>query len=273
MAKPVNGTRDQNIAFYEEAYSGKNVLRILAKQLLSYDQLSKSKRNIKLATSIPEYSASLSILDYGFGLGTLLTRLPRRHEIYGVELSTEAIRNLNAFAKFLRRKVTLHQADSLNSCLPSHGFDLIFCSHVIEHIDDEGAALNRFNDLLREDGWLLINVPINEVWVDPNHVRKYTRESAVLALSSCGFSAVSAIEADRWTGWILHHEFVTPRWFKKPLFKAIRLLLGTLPVWVWDTVEGILPRKYKSQQLLILAQKKATPFPKSNNSLANKNQR
>jgi SAM-dependent methyltransferase len=249
-----NGTRTRNLDFYDDAYSGKSFLRVVLKQMLSYDQLSKTRRNLRLARSLPIFKKRLSILDYGFGLGTLLLRLPRRHRLFGAELSGEAIRNLTALSRVLRREAKLYSPEELADKVGASVFDLIFCSHVIEHVEDEPRLLKDFHDMLRENGYLLLNVPINEVWIDPNHVRKYTRESANQVLANAGFRVEQVIEADRCTAWILHHEYVFEK-KRKAVFRMVRLLLGFLPVRAWEALESLLPTRYQCQQLLMLARK------------------
>jgi SAM-dependent methyltransferase len=249
-----NGTRTRNLDFYDRAYSGKNFLRLVLKQILSYDQLSKTRRNLRLARTLPIFQNPLSVLDYGFGLGTLLLRLPRRHRIFGVELSGEAIRNLRVLSRVLRREAVLYSPDEFADKASAAAFDLIFCSHVIEHVEDEPRLLSDLHNMLRKNGYLLLNVPINEVWIDPNHVRKYTKESMTQALANAGFRVEVAAEGDRCTAWILHHEYVSEK-KRKTAFRMIRLLLGMLPLRIWEAFESLLPKQHQCQQLLILARK------------------
>lgn len=243
-----------NLNYYEEAYSGGSLLKILVKQLFSYDQLSKTRRNLAMARKMPQFAQSLSVLDYGFGHGTLLLRMPRRHRIFGCELSTEAVRNVKSLGVLLRREVNLFFPDELAAVSQKSAFDLVCCSHVIEHVDDEGALLKSFYDALGTGGFLLLNVPINEVWIDPKHVRTYLVESTCRLLENSGFEVQEALEADRWTAWILHCEQVSA--FRcRFLFRAIRFVLAALPVSVLDALENVLPKKFQCQQLLVLAKK------------------
>ncbi len=39
-------------------------------------------------------------------------------------------------------------------------FDMIFCSHVLEHVQDDKKAMREFNRVLKNDGWALLLVPI-----------------------------------------------------------------------------------------------------------------
>ncbi|MBL7214141.1 MAG: methyltransferase domain-containing protein [Phycisphaerae bacterium] len=40
-------------------------------------------------------------------------------------------------------------------------FDVIYCSHVLEHVPDDRKAIREFYRVLKKDSWALILVPIN----------------------------------------------------------------------------------------------------------------
>ncbi len=69
-------------------------------------------------------------------------------------------------------------------------FDVIYCSHVLEHIPDDRQAIREFHRVLKSDGWAVLLVPItaDKTFEDPSiteptdrlrlfgnkdHVRKY----------------------------------------------------------------------------------------------------
>ncbi len=79
--------------------------------------------------------------------------------------------------------------------LEDNSFDIVFCNHVLEHIDDEQQALRELYRILRPGGWALLQVPINyeleHTFEDPSiqspeerekyygqsdHVRQYGRD-------------------------------------------------------------------------------------------------
>lgn len=248
-------TGEANLEFYEEAYSVRHLPGLLLKQLLSYDQLSKTRRNLRMLRHLPNFYGPISVLDYGFGHGTLLLRLPRAHRISGCELSPQAALNLALLCRLVHREVSLHLPNELAVAQNSSSLDLVCCSHVIEHVDDDAALLEMFHRMLGPAGYLLLNIPINEVWQDPNHIRTYSKESISALLRSAGFTVHEVLQADRWTAWILHHERVSSVRFK-PLFRPIRVLLALLPVAALNALERVVPNKYRFQQLLVLAQKK-----------------
>jgi len=44
--------------------------------------------------------------------------------------------------------------------MPDGSFDMIYCSHVLEHVSDDRRAMKEFFRLLRPEGWAVIIVPL-----------------------------------------------------------------------------------------------------------------
>ena len=53
---------------------------------------------------------------------------------------------------------------------PDGSFDVVYCSHVLEHVPDDRKALREFHRVLKRDGWAIILVPItvSRTVEDPN---------------------------------------------------------------------------------------------------------
>ncbi len=51
--------------------------------------------------------------------------------------------------------------DITQLALPSQSFDLLYCSHVLEHVPDDRAAMREFRRVLRRGGVAIILVPIS----------------------------------------------------------------------------------------------------------------
>jgi ubiquinone/menaquinone biosynthesis C-methylase UbiE len=49
-------------------------------------------------------------------------------------------------------------------------FDVIFCSHVLEHVDDDMKAMREFYRVLKNSGWAILLVPITseQTFEDPS---------------------------------------------------------------------------------------------------------
>jgi SAM-dependent methyltransferase len=83
-------------------------------------------------------------------------------------------------------------------------FDVVYCSHVLEHVPDDRRAMREFHRVLRVGGWAILQVPIREeatfedpsvvlpedrerVFGHPEHVRSYGPDY-VDRLAEAGFS-------------------------------------------------------------------------------------
>src|SRR5690606_5498676 len=93
----------------------------------------------------------------------------------------------------LRRPMV--QADLTNLGFADETFDVIYCSHVLEHVDDDLRAMRELRRVLRPGGWAILQVPIirDVTYEDPtvttpegrlaafgqrDHVRAYGRDYA-----------------------------------------------------------------------------------------------
>ncbi len=90
---------------------------------------------------------------------------------------------------------------------PDRTFDVVLCSHVLEHIPDDQRAIREIRRVLKPSGWALINVPSdpdrtttyeNPAVVAPeerlkhfgqdDHVRVYSANDFVARLEDAGFT-------------------------------------------------------------------------------------
>lgn len=74
-------------------------------------------------------------------------------------------------------------------------FDAVVCAEVLEHLDDDEAALAEFARLLRVGGLLLVTVPANPYrydWTDQwaGHRRRYTVDGLRARMADAGFSHI-----------------------------------------------------------------------------------
>ena len=54
----------------------------------------------------------------------------------------------------------MEQMDVMDISYPDETFDVIYCSHVLEHVTDDRQAMREFHRTLKPDGWAILNVPI-----------------------------------------------------------------------------------------------------------------
>lgn len=60
--------------------------------------------------------------------------------------------------------------DITNIEYAAESFDVILCSHVLEHVQDDKKAMQEINRVLKSDGWAILLVPINveKTFEDPS---------------------------------------------------------------------------------------------------------
>lgn len=98
-----------------------------------------------------------SLLDVGTGIGQFLAVARGSYEVYGTEVSTIAVRIAQE-----RYGLKLFQGTIDDIDWKGKRFDNISLFHVLEHVPDPSATLQKCNALLVDEGILVIAVP-NEV--------------------------------------------------------------------------------------------------------------
>jgi SAM-dependent methyltransferase len=134
-----------------------------------------------------------SILEVGAGRGALGTRLATRFRYVGVEpdeLSCEAAKEA------LGRVGTGEMVcGDLSALPPGDVFDAVCAFEVLEHIEDDAAALRAWRERLRPDGRLLMSVPLYQrrfAAADRfvGHFRRYDPDPLGGLLRESGFADV-----------------------------------------------------------------------------------
>lgn len=117
---------------------------------------------------------SKKILDIGFGTGDMLMRLAEKGaDCYGVETVDSAILMLKKISKY---PLKLFKADARTLPFEDDYFDLVICSHVIEHIADDKAVLSEIRRVLKGSGIAVIMVPSTGSGRNNLHYREYSPE-------------------------------------------------------------------------------------------------
>lgn len=229
-----------NRAFYETHWARRWKARFM------YDPVSKRKIALRCLRRGDAWPAGKRVLDIGFGFGLILFALDRSNKIAGIELASTAVEQ----AKQLAAKKGYEGARFLEYSgtgplpLEDASFDLILCSHVLEHVPDDRFLLGEIKRLLAPDGKVFLNVPINEEhFNDPNHVRKYTTDGFVRLLAESGFELRQRWEEDKLWDWF-------GGFFEKgrhdwpligfPLSSAINITMSTMPSWMGRGLEKLL---------------------------------
>jgi SAM-dependent methyltransferase len=88
--------------------------------------------------------------------------------------------NLDYVSTDLERPRAMVKADITELPFPDDSFDVILCSHVLEHVVEDRKAMRELYRVLRPGGWALVLVPIDfsrsETFEDPTIVTPADRE-------------------------------------------------------------------------------------------------
>jgi SAM-dependent methyltransferase len=133
------------------------------------------------------------VLEVGCGRGAFGARLAERYRYLGVEPDAESCTVAAA------RIAMIGAGDVRNvssAALSGHSFDLVCAFEVLEHIEDDAAAVADWTALLRPGGWLLLSVPAHQHRFGPwdelvGHFRRYDPAGITRLLTDAGCTDVS----------------------------------------------------------------------------------
>jgi ubiquinone/menaquinone biosynthesis C-methylase UbiE len=128
------------------------------------------------------------ILEVGAGTGANLSTLAEigAAQVVACDLSLDALRHA-----YRANGVALARADACRLPFANASFDLLLAADVIEHLDDDTAALDEFVRVLKPGGHLVLTVPaFPALWgpqdVVAHHRRRYLRGSLLDLLTRAG---------------------------------------------------------------------------------------
>ncbi len=146
------------------------------------------------------------VLEIGCGQGALGARLALRYRYLGVEPDPES------YAVAARRMAGVGGTGEIRNAtvetLDARGFDLICAFEVLEHIEDDAAAVTGWAARLRPGGWLMLSVPAHQRRFGPadhmaGHFRRYDPDVMTALLARCGFSDIEVREYGTPLGYLL----------------------------------------------------------------------
>jgi SAM-dependent methyltransferase len=117
------------------------------------------------------------IIEFGCGAGSLLAELARKGFVgIGIEQSDSALRLSGAMTQDTPAARVIHDVTGI----PAESQDYLAAFEVLEHIEDDRAALSDWTRFLRRGGEVIVSVPAHperwnaaDIWA--GHYRRYTR--------------------------------------------------------------------------------------------------
>ena len=135
-----------------------------------------------------------SLVEIGCGQGALGSLLARRYEYRGYEPDAESFR-------IAARRVAAAGGVVVNAVpppSPDRAFDVAAAFEVLEHLEDDGAAVKGWSRWVRPGGILIVSVPAHpdrfgaaDRYV--GHVRRYTRERLTRVMHEAGLAHVRVL--------------------------------------------------------------------------------
>jgi SAM-dependent methyltransferase len=132
-----------------------------------------------------------SVLEIGAGEGAMGARLARRFAYVGLELDHRSF--VKAHARIAEPGLGRVLRGDLSALGPDEVFDVVCAFEVLEHIEDDAAALREWRGRLRPEGWLLMSVPAFQRHYGAHdrkagHYRRYDPDGVGDLLLSGGFA-------------------------------------------------------------------------------------
>jgi SAM-dependent methyltransferase len=146
------------------------------------------------------------VLEVGAGHGTFTARLARERTVVATELSPRSIAELRD--RFRSRSDVVVLATDVPGAASDGPYDAAVLINVLEHIDDDAAALRELASMLRPGGRLILWVPAFESLYSDfdrriGHYRRYRLGDLRSKLSTAGFEVaelryVNSVGAVAW---------------------------------------------------------------------------
>lgn len=197
------------------------------------------------------------VLDVGCGVGSLSFYLAsKRAEVMGVDISRRAIDIARQAKKQngLDKQVEFHQGKIEKI---TGKFDIVVCSEVIEHIEDDKRFLSELKKRLKKNGLLVLTTPSKENCLfksgyyqkfdqQVGHLRRYTKKSLTALFEKEKLNVIQLIEVEGPLRNIL---------FTSKLGFVIKFIKGPLvPIFHWfDRISGLM---FGFSDLQIVARKR-----------------
>jgi glycosyltransferase involved in cell wall biosynthesis len=197
------------------------------------------------------------VLEVGSGTGNMTRHFANRSLLVATDVAPE-------YLDLLRRSferndnVVVERFDlsgALDDRLARYEIDTIMCLNVLEHVEDDEAALGRFHELLPDAGRLILLVPMLPALYGAidralHHYRRYARAELLAKCRRAGFEIehVSALNVLGIAGWYLNS-----RVLRRTAVPGIQAKLNDYLVPVFRLEERLRPRVGMS--LLVVARR------------------
>jgi SAM-dependent methyltransferase len=204
------------------------------------------------------------VLEIGAGMGNLTRALARGRQRYiasdieGEHLSRLETR-LRHYPNVETRACDLSKSIDFEPLADT--VDTVVCLNVLEHIEDDLAALRNIYGALSPGGRAIVLVPCGqEIYgqldVILGHYRRYSASQLRSLFDQVGFEIERIIEFNRISrpGW-----YITGKLMQRSRISRLQLHVFDRLVWLWRRIDRFLP--WKPTSLIVIAAKPQTQVP------------
>jgi 2-polyprenyl-3-methyl-5-hydroxy-6-metoxy-1,4-benzoquinol methylase len=114
---------------------------------------------------LAKQNQSFVFLDAGSGMGQHAFAVAKKYsqaQVMGLEMDGEQVDDCNTVAQKLEYSNIRFKKGNLVDFNYKHAFDVILCSHILEHIEDDVTVIKALYKGLKKNGTLIIYVPTSE---------------------------------------------------------------------------------------------------------------
>ncbi len=186
------------------------------------------------------------VLEIGAGIGNLSrVLLPKRSSYLATDIDEEHLGRLrNRFSH--RPKLSVARCDVTQ---PEHfrdiagRMDTVICLNVLEHVEDDLAALRNIRSSLKPGGKAIILVPHDQRVYGTldealGHFRRYAHHELRERMEKTGFRVETILEFNRVSRWPW---YVSGRILKRRALSPTQMRIFDKFVWLWRKIDGALP--------------------------------
>ena len=180
------------------------------------------------------------LLEVGCGVGSILAQLRPREFVMGVDVEEDLI----AYARqrfmasqrhdFASLDISSHSSES-RSMLKSRRFDTVVCINVLEHVQDDVAAVAAMADVVQPGGAVAILVPAHPTLFGQydemeGHFRRYSRSGLSRLIAGSGLDVVRLHRFNMLgaAGWWFQYRLLRKRIHGQGHFKTLQAMLPVL---------------------------------------------
>ncbi len=186
------------------------------------------------------------VLEIGAGMGNLTQLLVSGRKRY---VATDIDReHLERLSNRLSHRPNLEIAELNAACPENHArfqgqMDTVICLNVLEHIEDDLAALRNIHCMLEDGGRAVILVPsgqsiYNSLDEELGHFRRYSEDQLRERMTAAGFEVETILRFNRASrpGWWFNGTVL-----KRRTISRVQLRNFDRLVWLWRRVDAHLP--------------------------------